>query len=603
MEAASKNNRLSFIALLFICVFITVAAFFYPKWNNTYTEATISWDVFGYYLYLPSFFYDDISKLHNFPQIMHAYHPADETGSAFLLPNGNYMMKYSMGMAMMYLPFFYIAHIWAHIAGYPADGFSFPYQVMISFGSLFVAMTGLFFARKSLLKYFDDQRTAIVLLTLVLATNYFNYVSFAGAMSHNYLFTIYSLVIWLTITWYENPSWLKSFLIGFLCGLATVTRPTEIIIVIIPFMWGMQLWKGVPERIHMLWLHRLKILLCAVAFAIPVLPQLIYWKTMSGQWLYYSYQDQGFSWRHPHLYFGMLSYKNGWLVYTPVMTLALAGFVFLFIKRRSIFWAVFFFTVANIYLVYAWDIWWYGGSFGSRAMVQSYAVLIFPLAAFFDGFRKKKMMTAFFGTAVVFCIWLNLLQTYQCHTPGLFEAENMTGAYYWRIFGKTIVQINDKKLLDTDEEMPRKYVAKLATIYEKKSPAFDSLFRVNAFSPLVMMMLGDTVQFTEKITIPVAGNENSWYRASAMVFFPQKEWDMWRMTEFQLFLLTKGTAVKSNMIRIQRVTEEGNWQQVFMDIRCKPDLHADSLKILFWNGMGTKKIFIDDLKVERAVVK
>ncbi|MBP9884392.1 MAG: hypothetical protein KBF32_13370, partial [Chitinophagales bacterium] len=447
MTSSANNNRLSLYALLFVCAFLVIAAFFYPKWKIGETEATLSWDVMGYYLYLPSYFYDDISKLHKLPGLVEKYKPVYGFWNAFELPNGNYMMKYSMGMAMMYLPFFGIAHVWATVGGFAIDGFSFPYQAMISFGSIFVSWIGLWFARKNLLRFFDDRIAAIVLLVLVLATNYFNYVSFGGPMTHNYLFTIYCLVIWLTMKWYEHPTILRSVFIGALCGLATVTRPTEIIMLVIPFLWGIDTSNGLTHRIRFLRKHQWKLLLAAVAFAITLLPQLIYWKALSGDWVYYSYQEQGFSWASPHFYEGIFTFRNGWLIYTPVMLLALIGFIWLYKHHKEIFAACLLFSVINLYIVYAWDIWWYGGSFGSRAMIQSYAVLIFPMAAFFEYVIMKKMLRPVIAIGVLFCCWLNLLQTYQCHAKGIFEAENMTRAYYWRIFGKTSIEPSDKKML------------------------------------------------------------------------------------------------------------------------------------------------------------
>jgi hypothetical protein len=600
MQTSSPSNRYSFIAFLFVSVFIVEAAFLYPKWKFQNTEATISWDVMGYYLYLPSYFYDDISKLHNLDYIINTYHPVYGFPNAFQVPSGNYVMKYSMGMALMYVPFFAIAHVWASLGGYAVDGFSYPYQVMLSFGSLLVSVIGLWFARKCLLKYFSDKATAVALLVLVLATNYFNYVSYVGPMTHNYLFTIYVLVTWLTITWYEKPSVSRIFFIGLLCGLATVTRPTEIIILIIPFAWGVRLWLGIPERIAFLWKYKWSIIIAAIGFALPILPQLLYWRSMTGEWLYYSYQEQGFSWKHPHFYDGILTYKNGWLVYTPVMTLALVGFVFLFRTRRNLFWTIFFFSLVNIYIVYSWDIWWYGGSFGSRAMVQSYALLLFPLAAFFEWAGRQKITGGITAIAVLFCVWLNLLQTYQAHAGGIFEAENMTRAYYWRIFGKTKINPLDRKLIDTPEELPAGEISNLKTVYEVKSPLYDSLKRANTFSENNLVVLTDSIQFSKSFTFAIPADKNAWYRVSAMVFFPARESDVWTMTQFNAKLSSKGKQVKQNMVRIQRVTEEGSWQPVFVDIKNDGKSAADSLQIYFWNSNGNKNIYIDDLKVEEA---
>ncbi len=602
MIRSSGSNRFSLYTLFFVCVFLVVAAFLYPKWNIGETEATISWDVMGYYLYLPSFFYDDISKLHQLPYILDTYHPVYGFGNAFQLPNGNYLMKYSMGMSLMYLPFFGLAHLWAQVSGYAADGFSYPYQVMISFGSILVSWIGLWFTRKNLLRFFDDRIVAVVLLVLVLATNYFNYVSFGGAMTHNYLFTIYAVVIWLTMKWYEKPTVLRSLLIGALCGLATVTRPTEIIILLIPFFWGMDAGSGLKDRLHFLHKQLWKLLLAAVAFALLILPQLIYWKAVSGDWVYYSYQEQGFSWTSPHLYEGIFTFRNGWLIYTPVMALALIGFIWLYKNHKEIFATCFLFSIINIYIVYSWDIWWYGGSFGSRAMIQSYAILIFPMAAFFEFAIVQKLLRPVVVLVVLFCCWLNLIQTYQCHAKGIFEAENMTRAYYWRIFGKTSIEPSDKKMLDSKEEMPAALIDKLQVIYEIKSPEFDRIHELNSPADGLLIKLNDSIQESVPYYIPVEAGKELWIRVSASVFFPDKEWNTWLMTQFNLKLLADKKEVWNNMMRIQRNTEQGKWQTVTVDIHCRPSHKADTLQISFWNVDSDKTIYIDDLKVKVAAI-
>ncbi len=111
------------------------------------------------------------------------------------------------------------------------------------------------------------------------------------------------------------------------------------------------------------------------------------------------------------------------------MLLALIGFIILFRKQRDIFFTTLMFTLLNIYIVYSWDIWWYGGSLGSRAMIQSYAVLLFPLAAFVNWIWNNHFIRTATLVVILFCIWLNLIQTYQAHAKGIFEAENMTRAY------------------------------------------------------------------------------------------------------------------------------------------------------------------------------
>ena len=50
-------HRLSLYAWLFGCAIILAGGlFYYPKWQKPDTEATIGWDVSGYYAYLPAAF-------------------------------------------------------------------------------------------------------------------------------------------------------------------------------------------------------------------------------------------------------------------------------------------------------------------------------------------------------------------------------------------------------------------------------------------------------------------------------------------------------------------------------------------------------------------
>ena len=308
-------------------------------------------------------------------------------------------------------PFFAVAHSTALNSDYPADGFSPPYQFWISWGSMLVAFWGLWLSRLNLLCYFSDKATALPLLLIVAGTNYLNYTAIDHAMTHNYQFTLYALMIWATIRFYRRPSFGYAVLIGMILGLACLTRPTEIVMVFIPLLWGTNNWR---TRLQTLKENYQKLVLATVVAGLIGSLQLFYWHYATGDWIVYSYQDQGFSWLRPHLYKGIFSYQKGWLVYTPLLVFADVGFYELYHRRRSVFWACLTFFIVNTYIVFAWDIWWYGGSLGQRAMVQSYAVLLFPLAAFVEHlYQTSWWKQGLVGIAFTFCIWYNGMLTYQ----------------------------------------------------------------------------------------------------------------------------------------------------------------------------------------------
>ncbi len=229
---------------------IATAIFYFPKWKKAETEAVISWDVSGYYMYLPGvIIYKDIKELKWWAAIDSKYHPGAGMGQAFQHPSGNWVMKYPIGQALQFLPWFAVAHLIAEPLGYPPDGYSKPYQVAISWGSLLVALLGLWFLRRVLKIYFSDPVVAAVLICLVFGSNYLEYAGITGAMTHNWLFTLYTILIFTTIQFYRRPTLGRAALIGLLVGWATITRPTEIIAAIIPLFWGINSWTSLKERL------------------------------------------------------------------------------------------------------------------------------------------------------------------------------------------------------------------------------------------------------------------------------------------------------------------------------------------------------------------
>jgi len=104
----------------------------------------------------------------------------------------------------------------------------------------------------------------------------------------------------------------------------------------------------------------------------------MYWKYVSGNWLLYTYGDQGFDWLCPHFWNGLFSFKAGWLVYSPAMMLAIVGLIPLFKNHRAHFLASIIFLLLFCYSCFSWREWWYGASLGQRAMIQAYPMLAIP---------------------------------------------------------------------------------------------------------------------------------------------------------------------------------------------------------------------------------
>ncbi len=60
---------------------------------------------------------------------------------------------------------------------------------------------------KILLRFFNEQVTAITIILIVVATNYLNYSAIDNAMTHNLLFNVYIFIILFTIKFYQSPKY------------------------------------------------------------------------------------------------------------------------------------------------------------------------------------------------------------------------------------------------------------------------------------------------------------------------------------------------------------------------------------------------------------
>lgn len=609
MKKSIAEAPVSFYSyLLCAALVVATACLYYPKWQQRDTEATISWDVSGYYLYLPAaLIYGDMTRLEFFPDIEKKYHPGPGMGQAFRHEkSGNYVMKYSSGQAWQFLPWFTVAHLLAEPLGYPADGFSKPYQMAIGLGSLLVALLGLWFARRNLLYYFSDRATAVALLLLVWGSNYLNYSAIDGAMTHNWLFTAYSLLIFSTIQFYRKPSMMWAAAVGLFAGWAVLTRPTELIALLIPVLWGVGSFAGLRERMVFFLKNYGKILVAGGIFGAIVFSQMAYWHWATGEWLVYSYQDQGFSWLRPHLSDVLFSYRAGWLTYSPVMVFAVVGLWHLWQRQQAVFPAIALFCAVFLYVTAAWDIWWYGGSLGSRAMVQSYAAWLFPLAAFAEWIlqtasSKRQTAKTFVGAFALLgglLIWFNLWWTHQAHRGGLFQTEQMTKRYFWKVLGQSELNRDWLKLLDTKEEFKGAQRVNVREIFFKN---FESdTVCVSADAPIngaKSLLLNKEKQFSPLYELPIQPGQAAWLRASVTFRCDPKEWDYWRMAQFIVKFQDGDRTVKERMIRLQRHVDGNEVRTVFFDTRL-PDQPFTRAAVLLWNSDSDKTLRADDLRVE-----
>lgn len=424
-----RSARLSLVALVVTGAVLLWTRFEYSEYRGWSPMKVTQWDALGYYQYLPAvLIYGDIGRQAWLEQVDSAYQVSGGTiYQVTELPNGNRATKYFCGLSLLQAPFFALGHLVAGASGAAQDGFSPPYQWAIALCPLVYVLLALFLLRKVLLRHFSDVVVAITLLLVVLATNAIQYISVDNAQTHGYLFALYAAQLFFTQRWHERPTAWNAMAIGGLIGLATVSRPTEALMVFIPLLWN----THEKETARAKWaLVRTQLPHVAVAIGagfVAFFPQLLYWKVATGSWVY----DVGSKWDflNPHwrVLFGG---EKGWFIYTPITILLVIGLFFM----RGQPWrkSVLVFTLLNTWVIIAWHDWHYGGSYSSRALVQSYPVLALPFAALMErafASRWRWPTLALCGYLLV----VNLFQIKQYNNT-VIHYDRMNFAAYWAVY-------------------------------------------------------------------------------------------------------------------------------------------------------------------------
>jgi len=433
-------------------------------------------DVISYYSYLPAaFIYHDLSF--SFVDKDPAFFAGKMYNSK--TAEGGHYQKMTMGLAMLYLPFFLLGHLYAWISGAPMHGYSQPYMFFLMFGALFYVTTAAFVFRKILLRNVNEKITAWVLIALLLGTNLFYYTTLESAMSHAYNFSLIIFFVALSMSWHEKPGIKNTIILGLVYGLISLIRPTNALIIIFFLLYNI---STIKTRLWFFLKSWKLVLLMALAAFLVVLPQLLFWKFNTGSWIYYSYGREGFFFDNPQIWRGLFSYRKGWLVYTPVMIFALMGLFLLRKDFKAFSIAIWVFVPLNLWIIFSWWDWTYGGSFGARPLIDTYSLMGFGLASWLSYLSKKKKIIylAMQFLILVLAGW-NLFQTAQ-YKYGAIHYAHMSKAAYWHTFGKLSKDDEFNLLIepmDYDSLIAGKYVVLPKVRHTIGPEAYTSFERLN----------------------------------------------------------------------------------------------------------------------------
>jgi hypothetical protein len=403
------------------------------SFKKGYGEGKIEADAKGYYAYLPAvFIYHDLNFGFFDTIERHTYYNQNLEYDYLRKHNEKTINKYYAGTAVCLLPFFLAGHVITFLTGLPADGYSFYYTMMVHLGALFYLFLGLIGLRKLLRAYQTDEKvTAFVLFAIVFGTNLFYYSITEFAMSHLYSFTAITWFSYFTQKYFQHHSTKLILFIAPLIGLIVLIRPVNLLVIFaIPFLAGNNdnLLKGIRLLFSKSWI----VISALTLFVLVIGIQLIIYKISTGNFIVYSYKEEGFNFLHPQFRNFMFSFRKGMFVYTPLLFLCLIGFIYIYRESRFRFFTLLAFLIILIYVFSSWHMWFYGGSFSQRVMIEYYAFFAILLSASIKLVSNLKIKQLYIGI-IFLIILLCQVQTYQYRRMQIHWSD-MNKEKYWNVF-------------------------------------------------------------------------------------------------------------------------------------------------------------------------
>jgi len=377
-------------------------------------------DMEGYYQYLVHFFIKDWELFDRMPWTI-AY------------GEGKTLSVFTCGLAILWSPFFLIAHLISVFFGLDADGHANLYYGFILIAGIVYTYIGLVFMYKFLREFYEHKTSLLTTALFFLATNVFFYSILLGAgMAHVYSFSMIAIYLYYTHQFFKDSSIKNLILLGIPFAVAVLIRPTNIISGLYLILYGVNNISTLKERFAF-WIKNYWAIITLFFIGVIVfIPQMAYWHFVTGKFLVYSYQNYGF----PFLLspkFGVVLFGkfNGWLAYTPIVLFALVGLFILLWRKQMNSLTVLVIFILCIYINASWWFPTFGAAVGQRAMIDFLPFLAVPLALVIGYLRGMTLpLKLVMGLVIVVFIFYNIQFGFR-YDSGIWWDTPMSWTKFW----------------------------------------------------------------------------------------------------------------------------------------------------------------------------
>lgn len=410
--------------LLFLFVFVlSLREAWIIGGGNSYDFFWCAWDGLGYYQWLPAAFID-----RNVDWMIWTHMIAEDRGISL----------FTLGVAVLQLPFFLVGHGLAQLLGYPSMGFDPPYAVAMMASTATYTGLGAVLAYRLAARYSDEASALFAILSLYAASNLFYYAAREPLMSHVYSFFLISLFCWTALKVIDGPRGIHVLLFVLSGALLVLVRQLNVFTYIFPLWMAWTSPGGIRGAWRNLVAKRGSLLLGIVLGVVPWIMQSLYWHHLTGHWYAngYSYKEEFFEFDKMVPGLVLFSPRNGWFVYSPIF-LPIMAFLLWNAWRNSQPARPVLLIFLLVWLTYsAWWCWWLGGTFGYRGFVDLYGLLVIPCAWLFRRVLRAPLGWRIF-TALVLVVLVQLNFGLMDHRDeGRYWEEEVTWSRIFSIVGE-----------------------------------------------------------------------------------------------------------------------------------------------------------------------
>jgi hypothetical protein len=579
---------------LIIALFLLQAGFRFGGFDGTYINS----DGKGYYAYLPAtFIFKDFSFSFTNRMDEKYYLPgarADIRKEVY----GKPVNKYFAGVALLWLPFFFIAHWLSLWLGFPADGYSTIYQHAILCAAIFYLWIGLLYLRKLLRLYHLSE--AIILITsflTVFATALIFYTICNPDWSHVYSFTLITAFVYYSKKLTINFNRWKVVLCLTLLGIILLIRPLNGMVVLsLPFIAGS--WEIFRDTLKKLIWNPWQCFIGLSIFVFLASIQFVFYYLETGYWFIWAYTGEGFNFFRPHFFESLVSYKRGLFVYTPLTFISLFGFVKLFKDSLYKGLSLLIFLVMVIYAISSWHCWWYGMCFQLRPVTEYLCFFAILLGVLLTAQFSNIVKTILYGV-LAFILAYNSIQVHQYRRYILHWSE-MDRDRFWKIFMRTDPDY-EGLFWGTDVALTD---IKPKGIYDT---VFVARFGINETKDFARFNRGEnnSILINKKNAFTPVYRESGYHIADSYIFYISaliKPVSKIRGNTLNLVLSVNNDSgsyryqcMKFDLLKLENI----QWYKIGKILTTNPFRSKnDTLNIYFWNP-GNQKIQIKNILIEQ----